>query len=284
MCLHSLFQFPSLHLDGQDYQFFSIRGRVQETPLWPQVQFIFSNPPLPRRTFSNKCLEFSLFLKCIYLFIGCSESLLPSGFLQGQQVGTVFVVVCRRLIVGGHGLQAHTPQQPQPAGSAVTTLRLCGVGSVAVRHGLSRTGLVTPQQVDSSQTRGQTCVPCTGRQISYSLHHRGSLDALTSIWLLSPVWNQIQKGGRKRGFPGDSDGKESACNVRDLGSNPGSRRPPEGNGNLLQQSCLENPMDKGVLWATVYEVAKSQTQLSDQARAHTHFHYRGYMFNSWSWN
>ena len=48
------------------------------------------------------------------------------------------------------------------------------------------------------------------------------------------------------GFPGDSDGKESACNVGDLGSIPVSRRSlGEGNGNPLQYSCLGNPMDRG---------------------------------------
>ena len=36
-----------------------------------------------------------------------------------------------------------------------------------------------------------------------------------------------------------------------------------GNGNLLQYSCLENPMDRGAFWATVHGVAKSQTRLSD---------------------
>ena len=46
------------------------------------------------------------------------------------------------------------------------------------------------------------------------------------------------------GFPGGSDSKASACNVGDLGSIPGSGRcPGEGNGNPLQHSCLENPMD-----------------------------------------
>ena len=44
-----------------------------------------------------------------------------------------------------------------------------------------------------------------------------------------------------RGFPGGSDGKESACNVGDLGSIPGlGRSPGEGHGNPLQYSCLEN--------------------------------------------
>ena len=42
-----------------------------------------------------------------------------------------------------------------------------------------------------------------------------------------------------------SDVKESACNARDLGSNPGSERfPGEGNDNLFQYSCLENSMDR----------------------------------------
>ena len=60
------------------------------------------------------------------------------------------------------------------------------------------------------------------------------------------------------------DGKESACNAGDPGSIPGSGRSlGDGNGNSLQYSCLENPMDRGTWWATVYEIAKSQTQLSD---------------------
>ena len=61
-------------------------------------------------------------------------------------------------------------------------------------------------------------------------------------------------------FPGGSVSKESACNVGDPGSIPGSGRSTrEGNGNPLQYSCLENPMDKGVWWATVHGIAKSQT-------------------------
>ena len=48
------------------------------------------------------------------------------------------------------------------------------------------------------------------------------------------------------GFPGGSDGKVSVCNAGDLGSIPGlGRFPAEGNGKLLQYSCLENPMDGG---------------------------------------
>ena len=66
------------------------------------------------------------------------------------------------------------------------------------------------------------------------------------------------------GFPGDSDGKESACNVGDPSCIPGlGSSPEEGNGYPLQYSCLENSMD-GVAWqATVHGVAKSQTRLSN---------------------
>ena len=59
-------------------------------------------------------------------------------------------------------------------------------------------------------------------------------------------------------FPGGSDGKESACNAGEPGLIPGlGRFPGEGNGNLLQYSCLENPMDRGTWWATVHVVAES---------------------------
>ena len=48
------------------------------------------------------------------------------------------------------------------------------------------------------------------------------------------------------GFPGGSDGKESACNAGDLGLIPRLGRSPEGgNGNALRYSCLKNPMDRG---------------------------------------
>ena len=64
------------------------------------------------------------------------------------------------------------------------------------------------------------------------------------------------------GFPGGSDGKESACNAGNLGLIPGSGRSPgEGNGNPLQYSCLENSMDRGTWRATVHGVAKSPTRL-----------------------
>ena len=61
-------------------------------------------------------------------------------------------------------------------------------------------------------------------------------------------------------FPGGSGGKVSAYNAGDPGLIPGSGRSPgEGNGNPLQYSCLENPMDGGAERATVHGVAKSRT-------------------------
>ena len=55
------------------------------------------------------------------------------------------------------------------------------------------------------------------------------------------------------GFPDGAEVKASAGNVGDLGSIPGSGRSPgKGNGNPLQYSCLENPMDRGAWWAIVH--------------------------------
>ena len=60
-----------------------------------------------------------------------------------------------------------------------------------------------------------------------------------------------------RGFPGGSEVKASSSNTGDLGSIPGSGiSPGEGNGNPLQYSCLENPMDGGAWWATVHGVER----------------------------
>ena len=71
------------------------------------------------------------------------------------------------------------------------------------------------------------------------------------------------------GFPGDSTGKESACNVGDLGSIPGlGRSPGEAKDCPFQYCDLENSMD-----FIVYGVAKSWTHLSD---FHFHFHFHIY--------
>ena len=77
------------------------------------------------------------------------------------------------------------------------------------------------------------------------------------------------------GFPGGSEDKASACNAGDPGSIPGlGRSPGEGNGNPLQYSCQENPVDRGAWWATVDGVAKSRTRLSDFTITVTFLKYR----------
>ena len=64
-------------------------------------------------------------------------------------------------------------------------------------------------------------------------------------------------------FPGGSEVKASAWNAGDPGSIPGpGRSPGEGNGNSLQYSCLENPMDKGAWWATVHGAARGGQDLA----------------------
>ena len=89
---------------------------------------------------------------------------------------------------------------------------------------------------------------------------------ITQIETLYPLPGTTE---RFLGFPDGSDGKESICNVGDLGSIPGlGRSPGEGNANPFQYSCLENSMDRGAWQATVYGVTKSQTGLSD-------FHFQG---------
>ena len=87
-------------------------------------------------------------------------------------------------------------------------------------------------------------------------------ESLTSPALGSRFFYLIISFGE--GFPGGSMVKNLPANAGNSGSIPGSGRSPgEGNGNSVQYSCLENPMDRGVWQATVHEVTNSWTQLSD---------------------
>ena len=107
--------------------------------------------------------------------------------------------------------------------------------------------------------------------------------------------NHNLEGPTKNWLPCGSDGKESACDARDLGLTLGFwRSPGEGNDYPLQYSCLKYSMDRGAWRATVHGVAKSQTQLND-----FHFHFstknlggqvcwilpfwKGNDFTEWNW-
>ena len=88
--------------------------------------------------------------------------------------------------------------------------------------------------------------------------------AVTNHWL-TPILLSLYS---PKGFPTilSPDGKESVWNAGDPGLIPGlGRSPGEGNGNPLQYSCLENPMDREAWQAIVHEVAKSRTRLSSWA-------------------
>ena len=69
------------------------------------------------------------------------------------------------------------------------------------------------------------------------------------------------------GFPSGSDGKESACNATDLGLIPGlGRFPGGGNGNSLQYSGLENPMDGGAWRVTVLGLPRAGHDWAQHSR------------------
>ena len=94
----------------------------------------------------------------------------------------------------------------------------------------------------------------------------------TLVWFLS-LENPLEKDRLLTtvflGFPCDSAGKESACNVGDLGLIPGLGRPPgEGDGYPLQYSRLENSMG-----SILHGVAKSWTWLSDSHKHYIQKHY-----------
>ena len=119
----------------------------------------------------------------------------------------------------------------------------CG-GSERARNSLHRRGGAGPSGLSVSQAR--VLIPRPPPRAR--LHHTGST-----------CWEPRSQGvAPSKGFPGGSDGKESACIAGEPGLIPGSGRSPgEGNGYPLQ--CLENPMDREAWWATVHRLIKSQT-------------------------
>ena len=81
---------------------------------------------------------------------------------------------------------------------------------------------------------------------------------MSDVWLSLTYFTWLNT---LRGFPGVSDGKESSCSAGDLDLIFGSGRSPgEGNGNPLQNSCLEISMNRGTWWASVHGVARSHKE------------------------
>ena len=114
-------------------------------------------------------------------------------------------------------------------------------------------------------------LPCNIGLISVTHQHELTIGVHMSLpsWISLPPPalshpSRLLQNKPHWGFPGGSDGEESACNAGDPGSIPGlGRSPGEGNGNPFQCFCLENPMDRGAWWATVHGVTKSRTGLSN---------------------
>ena len=95
------------------------------------------------------------------------------------------------------------------------------------------------------------------------------------VCLLFDIYSEVELLGCMvvLGFQGSASGKNppaNAGNVRDSGLIPESGRSPgEGNGNLLQYSCLGNPMDKGTWRATVHPWGCKELDMTDHAHTHT---------------
>ena len=141
--------------------------------------------------------------------------------------------------------------------------------------------LVTPRHVGYSWTMGiKSCVPCIGRWFPYNRITRKALKCFleyTQIQVMR-IWHSCLEKDKlfllaNNWFCRNSvnisevalvvkNPPANAGDIRDTGSIPGSGRSSgEGYGNLLQYSCLENPMDRGAWGTTVHRVTQSQTRL-----------------------
>ena len=139
----------------------------------------------------------------------------------------------------------------------------------------------TPEQ-QGRQDHGYGGYPAGGGGAQGRLHTGGGAwsDFKEWVWLQALLWDSWEKleikcfYGITGGFPGGSAQKNPPAmqetvvqSIPGLGSYPGG-----GHGNSLQDSCLENSMDRGAWRATVYRVTKSRTRLSAHTHTHTHTH------------
>ena len=96
--------------------------------------------------------------------------------------------------------------------------------------------------------------------LQFSTNHKNEMAA--EKYLLDAEWINAYTYHGMIGFPHSSVDKESACNAGDLGSIPGlGRSPGEGDGNSLQYSCLENPMDRGA-WQALQSIGSQESDMT----------------------
>ena len=141
-------------------------------------------------------------------------------------------------------------------------------------------GLYSPWNSPGQNTGVGSCFPPPGNLPNPRIEPRSptfQVDSLSTkppgkpipyaFWRHNPRYENRHCTSINKGFPGGVVVKNPPANaggVRDVNSIPGLERSPGGgNGNPLQYSYLENPMDRGVWQAMVHRIAKSQIRLSD---------------------
>ena len=152
--------------------------------------------------------------------------------------------------------------------SAPTVMKPCWqYGPWCMRaESLSSSDFLQPHGLEPARILCPWDSPGKNTEVGAMPSSRGSSPMGSNLCLLHLLHCQVDSLPRSliRCFPGISDGKESACNAGDLGSIPGpGRSPGEGNGYLLQYSCLENSTNRGAWQTTVHGVPKSRTWLSN---------------------
>ena len=120
----------------------------------------------------------------------------------------------------------------------------------------ARTLHCTRKLLRETELQTRVTVPPRHSALQWPRSHFRQNQTLTFRFFHRGPFQIVKPEPRSKGFPGSSAGKEFACSAGDLGSIPGSGRSPgKGNGNPLQYSCLENPMDRGAWRGTAHGVA-----------------------------
>ena len=226
-------QMPSLF---PDFAALALQPELAASFLW--AQSTLSLPPLVQFPHSTGLLVYASVLPALTAFRWCHVSSISILMFPCTGPGKT------QALCGCNGSEWHCSPTAKPAGV---------YGWVPLQHREAVLGgerALWMVRAESAAPLAQTLAPFFGIAPESRSGH-GTVPIYLVVLLV-------------RGFPGSSDGKESACNARDLGSIPGSGgSSEEGSGNPLQYSCLENSMEKGAWWAAVHRVTKSQAQQRD---------------------